>query len=295
MRKLCYTAFLLLCGTALFAQNASDLIIAEALVHNESSVVDGYGRRSGWLELFNTSQGTVNFAGCYLSDGTVRYMIPKGDRRTQLGPRQSVVFFCTGVSGEGTFHTNFTLREGTTLYLISNNGRTVIDSLRIPAVLPADMSVRKTARDNKGMDWKTDVSPAVPTPGAINANGNEKTGAERIAEQDPYGWILTLTSVSVVFGALIILWLIFGLSGRYFTRKAEAPKGGSAPDAETAAAIALALQMEGDEDVVAAIALALEQYQSETAHDSESFVLTQRTADSPWAAPARNFRKISRK
>lgn len=273
---------LLLVPAWLRAQNASDLIISEVLVENDSSIVDDYGRRTGWIELMNTSQGTVNFGGCFLSDGHSRYMIPKGDLRTKLGPRQSVIFFCSGEKGEGTFYPDFTLSRGTTLLLISNNGKTLIDTIDIPEDLPAGLSVRKTARDKKGMDWQTDPQPAVPSPGAINSNGNERTGAEQMAEKDPHGWILTLTSISVVFGALILLWLIFSLLGKVFTRGDDVipgPTGNLPPSGDPDAAVA------------AAIALALDSYLGDTVHDTESYRLTIRPAENPWASPGRNFRK----
>ena len=287
MRRILASIGLLLLAVSLGAQNASDLILAEALVQNDSSIVDDYGRRTGWIELFNNSQGTVNYAGCFLSDGKVRYMIPKGDARTKLGPRQSVVFFCSGEGNDGTFYTNFTLQTGTTLMLISNNGRTIIDTLSIPSGLPAGYSVRKTAQDRKGMVWETESEPAVPTPGAINKNGNEQTGAERMAERDPHGWILTLTSISVVFSALIILWIIFGILGKIFTRK-KTPRS---PDP----VVAPALSGEGEAGAeTAAIALALHLYLSETVHDAESFVITINPSpegENNWASPGRNFRK----
>ncbi|MBR5699688.1 MAG: OadG family protein [Bacteroidales bacterium] len=289
MRRILASIALLVVGVSLSAQNASDLVLAEVLVENDSSIVDDYGRRTGWIELFNNSQGTVNYAGCFLSDGKVRYMIPKGDARTKLGPRQSVVFFCSGNSEDGTFYTNFTLQTGTTLMLISNNGKTIIDTLSIPESLPVGFSVRKTAQDKKGMVWKTEAEPAVPTPGVINKNGNEKTGAERMAERDPHGWILTLTSISVVFSALIILWIIFGISGRAFQRRAaKAAQPVSEPIKPTA------IPDEAKEsETAAAIALALHLYLSETVHDAESFVITVNSsgAENHWPSPGRNFRK----
>ena len=62
---------LLVSFTSLRAQNVIDLIIAEALAVPDSTgtgIVDDYGRQGGWIEIFNTSQGTVNIAGCFLTD-----------------------------------------------------------------------------------------------------------------------------------------------------------------------------------------------------------------------------------
>lgn len=63
-----------------------------------------------------------------------------------------------------------------------------------------------------------------------------------IAAFDPHGWILTLISVSVVFSALIILYGVYSLIGVLCSGRVR--KKSSSPDEETAAAIALALELE---------------------------------------------------
>ncbi len=279
IRKVSSAAAAILLSTGALAQNASDLIISEAMVENVSSVVDGYGRRTAWLELFNTSQGTVNFGGCFISAGDSLYMIPRGDLRTKLGPRQSVVIYCGGKEGDGTFFTGFSLRKGTAVRLLSNDGKTVIDSLSIPSDLPADMSARKIALDAKAMDWQADPLPAEPSPGALNIHAPMQSGAERMAATDPHGWILTVTSVTVVFTALLILWFIFSISGRF------AVKAGKKLGKQTSTA-------EDDREATAAvIALALDDYLGSSIHDTESYTITINPTDrSAWAAPGRNFR-----
>ncbi|MBP5382197.1 MAG: lamin tail domain-containing protein, partial [Bacteroidales bacterium] len=58
----------LLVSLGLWGQNLSDLIISEAMPGNPASVTDDYGNHPDWIEIFNTSQGTVNFGGCFLTD-----------------------------------------------------------------------------------------------------------------------------------------------------------------------------------------------------------------------------------
>ena len=153
MMKRILTAFIiLLAGTALRAQNVIDLIISEVMVDNDASVLDDYGDRTPWIEVFNTSQGTVNIAGCYFSDdpsNLTKSPIVKGDLRTKIGPRQVVLFYADGNSAKGTFYLNFPLRAGSTLYLVSNDGRTVIDTIDIPADIPAGQSIGKFATNKK--------------------------------------------------------------------------------------------------------------------------------------------------
>lgn len=127
-----------------------------------------------------------------------------------------------------------------------------------------------------------------------------------MAINDPHGWTLTVVSVSVVFISLAILFFIFQIlggymSGRYSSRREERKaskvvKGVSADDEETAAAIALALMLNGgnEEETAAAIALALH-LSSGMTHDSESFTITFPTQGGPWSDKSLTLRKYSSK
>ena len=284
MRRLLTSVLLLFAVFSLRAQHISDLVISEAVVDNVNGFVDPDGAHSPWVEITNTSQGTVNFAGCYLSDdkdSLKKYMVPKGDLKMRLGARQVMVL-----------HPDFQIRKGSTLYLVSTDGKTIVDSIDIPEDLPADFSVRKIARDVKKVKFETDPSPAVPTPGLMNQDEAEESGAEKMARTDRHGGILTLTSITVVFGALLILLIIFSITGGFFSGKFKESK---APGAEEAAAIALALDMEQDGAVYAAIAAAVDLYLSGTVHDSESYTLTIRQdSASGWRDKKLTFRKLPR-
>ena len=327
MRKFLLFSLALLTAAAGYAQNVSDLIISEVLAEPDSAgVVDDYGRRGGWIEIYNTSMGTVKFGGCYLTDDPAvlrKSLIPKNDLATQIGPRQSKLFYASGRTHDGTFYCDFTLAPGKTVYLVSNDGRTVIDQLTIPEDLPAGKSVAKLATDAKGLVFET-VAPCDPTPGAYNGDPTAASKSDQMAERDPHGWILTLVSVCVVFSALAILWFFFWLlferpaKKRSLDSARDDKKGGqddkkravistkaagrmekssrhsTAPsvESEVAAAIALALDMEQGGDVYAAIALALHLELSATVHDAEPFVLTIRpTPNSAWNNPADGFRR----
>ena len=302
--------------TSLRAQNVIDLIIAEALaVPDSTGIVDDYGRQGGWIEIFNTSQGTVNCAGCFLTDdrsNLKKSIIPKGDLRTKIGPRQTTLFYASGNGSDGTFYADFQVRPGSTVYLVSNDGRTVIDSLVIPANLPVGMSMRKEAHDLRQREFEPVPEPTVPSPGIFNGDLNAATKAEAMKEKDPHGGILSLVAVTVVFSALAILWFLFWLFFDRPAKKAAAakdqpakPKKGKkaaladvpagTPTDEIAAVIALAMDMGQGGDVYAAIALAMDRYFSDAVHDNESFVLTIRPKEgSAWNDKKQIFRKIPR-
>ena len=155
MKRLLTVSLLLLAAVSLRAQNVIDLIISEVMVDNCTSVTDDFGEHSAWIEIFNTSQGTVNFAGCYFSDdldNLTKSPVTKGDNRTKVGPRQVALFFADGDSSKGTFYLNFELKKGSTLYLISNDGHTVIDSIDIPEEIAAiDRECGELAHQSAGL------------------------------------------------------------------------------------------------------------------------------------------------
>lgn len=313
MKKRIITALVaVIASAALFhtgaaAQNVSDLIINEVMADEGSGLVDAYGNRSGWIEIFNASFGTVDFGGCYLSDdkdNLKKYFIPRGDAATKLPPRQITVFYACGVPEKGTFYTNFTLAPGSVVYLTSNDGRTVIDSIEIPADIPYGKSVARIALDNKGKSFKTEI--ADPTPLSQNGDPNIASKSQVMAQRDPHGWIMTVTAISVVFLALIILSIVYGWLGKFFTRKKGETSPKKAPAAkssvkkgamsdEVALAIALALDREKGGETEAAIALALHLYSEDSVHDVESGIITIRPTFGPYASRQFTLRQMPQK
>ena len=288
-------------STALSAQNVNEMLINEVLVKNETSLVDGFGNRNGWIELLNSSYGTVDIGGCYLSNDTrnmKKYLIPSGDINTKIAPRQVVVFYASGNGDQGTFYTNFKIEPGDTLYLVSNDGRTVIDQVVIPAALGTDQSYGRVHIEGTIDD--TEFTKMSPSPNSQNGDLEAETKSQIMARTDPYGWIISLTSMSVVFSALIILFLIFKYIGKAsvkydrkndskdettvpvaFKPKHTGKKDGNMP--EVAAAIAMALDKECGNEVKAAIALALHMHLTSYVHDQESFVLTIKSHQTQWS------------
>ena len=91
---------------SLAAQSQSDMRINEFLVINTNDFEDDFGHKNGWIELFNTSYGTVNIGGCYLTNdpsNLTKYIIPKGDVLTKIAPRQHTLFGLTTNLSEELF------------------------------------------------------------------------------------------------------------------------------------------------------------------------------------------------
>ncbi|MGM9787213.1 MAG: OadG family protein [Candidatus Cryptobacteroides sp.] len=103
--------------------------------------------------------------------------------------------------------------------------------------------------------------------------------SEMLAQRDPHGFIMTITAVAVVFGALIILYFFFGILGNFFSGRINLGRifrrrKGKGKEDEIAAAIAMALNDELSGEVHAAIGLALNEYLDDTVHDYESYIIT---------------------
>ncbi|MCM1177360.1 MAG: OadG family protein [Bacteroidales bacterium] len=132
------------------------------------------------------------------------------------------------------------------------------------------------------------------------AGADVQTKSAQMLDKDPHGWIMTVTSVCVVFAVLILLWFIYSLVGKAFTGKRSMESRAAAPakagmTGEVAAAIAMALEKENNSEVNAAIALALHQYMNDTVHDQESFVLTIKPTFGPYAARQFTLRQLPEK
>lgn len=299
---------LVLCALAVSAvvnaQNVNEVRINEVMVDNQNNIVDNFGQRCGWIELMNRSYGTVDLGGCYLSNDPLcesdpfkakKYLIPKGDLNTKIKPRQLAVFHASGNAAQGTFYVNFEIKAGETIYFLSNDGRTIIDKVIVPADLASDASYGRVHIEGTIDDTRFDYIQ--PSPYSQNEGLEAETKSQIMAKKDPSGWLVTFTSMSVVFISLIILFFVFKLIGKVQVKFSEkkTPKDKPVPAApakatksgktnpEVAAAIAMALDKECGGEARAAIALALHLYLNSCVHDQESFVLTIRHTESSWS------------
>ena len=203
----------------LSAQSVTAARINEVMIDNVDNYIDSYGKRSPWIEIYNSSAGSIDLAGCFLTDdpqNLKKYMIPKGDVLTAIKPRQSVVFFADEMPLRGTFHLNFTLSPNASHYLalISNDGSTIIDEVEVPATIPANHSY---ARIDDGA--RTAVAAEAwhitqhTTPGSNNVVKDKNEKIDRLQEADPNGFVMTITAMLVVFSGLLILFLAYKLVG----------------------------------------------------------------------------------
>ncbi len=285
---------LALCFTA-GAQSQDAMRLNEYLVVNTDDFQDDFGQQNAWIELFNSSYGTVDIAGCFLSDDPAnlkKYAIPGGDIQTKIKPRQHVLFWADNQPYRGTFHVSFDLSDADEIIFTKGDGKTIIDRIKVRHDLPENVSFGRAmdgigSVDGAGEGWAVMERTS---PSTNNTLVDKAAKPDRMKALDPYGWILALTAMSVVFLALILLYFIFKAIGnaniRAGKKRAAAVAGTDVKESQYG-------EIPGE--VYAAIATAMHLYlQDDEGHDEESFVVTLHHTDrtySPWSSKIYTLRE----
>lgn len=316
--KLFILLAVLLSTTSAFAQNISDMRLNEVVVTNTEGFEDDYGYRSGWVELFNTSYGTVNIAGCYLStdpNNLTMYRIPKGDVLTAIPPRQHILFWADGVKERGTFHLSFNLDGAKEVFFVSTDGKTIVDKVVLPQLDTNQAYARKVdgkgsnkqesfvyASINKSREAKANeadptvegwVVTDVPTPSTNNLTLDGESKGALMKEVDPFGFFLTLTAMCVTFLSLIVLYFIFKRIGKFHIQK----KSKNAKEATKTVSNSAKADTSGQvsAETYAAVSMAIHLYRIDNeAHDFENTILTihkESKSYSPWSSKIYTLRE----
>lgn len=285
------------------AQGRRGLRLNEVMVVNDSNLVDDYGARSAWIELYNSTFAPLEISSVYLTtdrNNPKMYPVPLGDVNTEIPSRQHVVFFADGKPSRGTFHTNLQLVPGQENWIgiYDADGLTLIDQITIPANLPANASfARKVDGEGEGADaWEVrdGLTPdSYITPSSNNIIKAENPKIIRFSEEDKNGFGLTIMAMCIVFTALLVLCICFYFISKFAEKRSKQRKLAAhgiemrqVPRAERPAS--------GDSgEEIAAIVMALHEHLN--AHDQESTVLTinkVRRAYSPWSSKIYNLREV---
>ena len=271
------------------AQSQSDMRLNELLVTNTSDFQDDFGQHSAWFELFNISYGTVDIGGCYLSNdpnNLKKYIIPKADVLTKIPPRQHVLFWADNQPFRGTFHVNFTLAESDTIYFVASDGRTILDKIFVPKDLEDNVSYGRS-EDGIG-EWEV---RQWTSPSTNNSGVDAESKSSIMRKTDPHGIVITIVAMSVVFFALIILYVLSKFIGNVAIRTLQKRSDETTEKAGTTKTDVA----EASAETYAAIGVALHLFKEENeAHDEESFLLTLQHTDrtySPWSSKIYTLRQ----
>jgi len=276
----------------LSAQSIKMLRINEVQVYNTNNFKDEYGRNVSWIEIYNTGYGKVNLAGCYLNIDGTEYRIQRGDPRTIIPTRGYMLFYASGVSDNGIFHTNYTL-ENANYVALYDSEKNLVDSLPLNR---ADMVEDVSYGWFKGQD-RVEILTNLPstTPGASNNTAEMVSRAETFRQADPTGIVITIIAVLVVGISLTLLYLIFKYMGKYYIRAAARRKEEEAAGIKSAE-VSTAGKSSDDAltgEELAAISMAIYKY-SEDLHDLENTVLMINRITrmySPWSSKIYGLRQ----
>ncbi|MDR1348108.1 MAG: lamin tail domain-containing protein [Prevotellaceae bacterium] len=270
---------------ASYAQTTFDLRLNELLSNNTDNIVDDYGAHSTWIEIYNPTYGTVDIGGCYITDdenNPKKYRIPQGDVSTKIPPLQYLLIWADGIDYHGPLYTNFKLSaNGGYLALYSNDGKTLIDQIKYPEL---ESNVGYAKNGNAKWEKSNTVTPRLQ-----NESYALESASEKLGKRDPFGIVISITAMSVVFVVLILLFFCFKQLAKFHIKTSK-KKAAEAQGVEIDK-----VQYAGEEtgDIYAAIALALKLYQDDI-HDIEDMVITIEREDkmySPWNSKVQTLRQ----
>ncbi len=261
------------------AQGNRMILINEFLVFNDSNYIDDFGCHSAWIELFNPAYNPVNIAKMYITNdpaNTTKYRIPDAGNATVLNPRSFVIFYADNKPTRGIFHLNFLLSESGYIGIYDSDGKTLLNEIHYPKQT-TDITYGRTI--DGGDEWSF-MNKSTPNSSNITEIG--ETTAEMFGRLDPWGGALTIISMSVVFGALILLYYIYRLVG-YLNQKKISVKVKHS-DKHQLSQKTETVVLSGE--VNAAIAMALSMYVAQN-HDFEHTTITIKKISrpySPWSS-----------
>lgn len=141
--------------------NPEGVCINEVMAVNRTTLSDGDGDYSDWIELYNASNQSVNLKDCSLSDDDAnrrKWLLPA----VTLKPGEYRVIFCSGkdrTDPAGELHTNFKLsKKGEAVRLYNPNA----DAISYVKYESASPDVSFSRMSDGGMTAHLDPSPGQP-------------------------------------------------------------------------------------------------------------------------------------
>lgn len=297
MKKiLIFTLLMIGCGVAMQAQTRRALRINEVMVLNDSSLVDDYGHHAAWIEIFNSNFAPIDIAKVYITDdleNPTKYAIPLGDKATVIKKRQMAVFWADNTPEKGTFHTNLMLTPGKKNFIaiFDADGKTLIDSVTVPATLKANQSYARKTDGFGNWSIRTNTKDSFVSPNANNVLITSNSKVDFFNKYDVNGFSLTILAMGIVFSALLTLCICFYFISKIGESVQHRNKVKTSKTKNTETTKMERRHDSGEE--IAAIVMALHEHLN--VHDRESTILTLnrvKKAYSPWNSKIYNMRQI---
>ncbi|NLC43353.1 MAG: hypothetical protein GX783_03615 [Clostridiales bacterium] len=165
---------------------ADPVRISEVLLRNAFSIVDDYGDRSPWVELYNYSDNSIDLSHFYLSDNPNnlrKWRLPE----KQIEPGEYLVIFLSGQDAEHHASFRVSSEEPIILYDFSSNRMQLID-------IPKENRIDNISYGEQEGNW---LYFGNPTPNSENtSHGNESISS--VDRLDSAGvWINEVLAVSM--------------------------------------------------------------------------------------------------
>lgn len=296
--KLASLVIALLATSSLFAQGINDVRINEILVNNVNGIVNCEGNATGWIELTNTGYTTIDLGGCRLekvsTNGTkTTHVLPKGLSSTKLAPQNYMIIYF-GADNIATNATCFDLKDAKSIILYDVSGKMIVDkvmldlsSVKDNQSLGRDVVDRSNLsgrRADSNIDTRSDkmVSTYSPTPGNSNFPISTETRGEAFLRVDPYGIGMAVIAMSVVFLALLCLFLIFQQVGIVMQNISKRKEIKSV--AKTTTTSVSSAQPDFNSEILVAIGYAVSRYNKELKKAKKLTINRTAKSYSPWGS-----------
>ena len=112
-----------------FGQAAPTVVINEIMASNSSTVQDQDGEFDDWIELYNTTNSTIDLSGYFLSDDTEvldKYMLPQG---TTIPANGYLIIWADNDVEQSGLHANFRLSAIEEAAFLADRNVNVIDEV----------------------------------------------------------------------------------------------------------------------------------------------------------------------
>ncbi len=146
----------------------STVVINEFMASNSQSGTDPQNQYDDWIELYNTTDTSIDVGGLYLTDDLRepdKWRIPANDpAATTMAPKGYLVIWADGDTQDAGLHASFKLSAaGEEIGLFDADGSVLLDSVVFGA-LPSDISCGRYPDGSD--DWRHGT---FPSPGASNS------------------------------------------------------------------------------------------------------------------------------
>lgn len=179
---------------------SANVLITEFMASNSTTLLDGDGESSDWIELYNPSAEMVDLAGWHLTDDDedlTKWTFPSNSPRMILDPGEYLVVFASGqlandyVDADGNLHTNFALSADGESLVLSDATGAIVDQFAEYPPQRNDVSygINQNANTLTLVGPNSPMTALLPTDGALDAPGADVAPAWSLSTFDDTSWL----------------------------------------------------------------------------------------------------------